>query len=759
VPPSLLDRYISDGIATASIRDSQMENQKPPSKEEFFKELYYESSEDERRNSSMKASKTILRRTRTEPAAVVATISNKDKNSKRENGSSLNNLPPLTVPMRADTLDTTTNESRIQSLVQSGPALAGLVRNITQPHVHSALHRNTITATRMPKRKKYPANEVPAAEQLFRGKKFFFLPDDDIAKGRKLRIEKAQQYGAEWVRSWSSDITHIIVDKGINYNDILKYLKVSALPDGVVLVNEIYPAQCITYRHMVNDKQPQYQVEGYEGALEATAKAVEAEKAAQTTQLPTSHPTDDTNPSSMKSPSSDISSLMVKRDKRRTEKTPSVAGDSAESAASREARFIANERGTLHSYEPARKTDALDEAISQARELAGLPLDVSEAEESEGLSDESGTDDESLAQKRKRRKLDGEKPGWQENLSCMKKSDGADGDQCPNADTIEVLQKMYDYYERMQDQWRTLAYRKAIAALRCHKERIVSKKQAAAIPYIGERLAQKIEEIVWTGRLRRLESTTLEPNDEALQTFLNIYGVGYKLAATFVAKGFRTLEDLKSRATLSKNQVIGVEHYDDFLARIPREETGRHARLVRSVLEKINPNIEVTVGGSYRRGAATSGDIDYIITARDTPMPILRDQILNEMMPRLWALRYLRCCLAETSSVDGTKWHGAAVLPGSQPAVWRRVDFLLVPYEEFGAALIYFTGNDIFNRSIRLLASKKGMRLNQRGLWKDVMRGPEKGRVTQGTLVEAQSEKIIFAKLGVPWRSPVHRNC
>jgi len=39
-----------------------------------------------------------------------------------------------------------------------------------------------------------------------------------------------------------------------------------------------------------------------------------------------------------------------------------------------------------------------------------------------------------------------------------------------------------------------------------------------------------------------------------------------------------------------------------------------------------------------------------------------------------------------------------------------------------GVALLYFTGNDIFNRSMRLLTSKKGMRLNQHTLFKDVMR-------------------------------------
>lgn len=76
-----------------------------------------------------------------------------------------------------------------------------------------------------------------------------------------------------------------------------------------------------------------------------------------------------------------------------------------------------------------------------------------------------------------------------------------------------------------------------------------------------------------------------------------------------------------------------------------------------------------------------------------------------------------------------------------------------------GAALIYFTGNDIFNRSIRLLASNKGMRLNQRGLYKDVMRGPARVKVTEGALLESRDEKMIFEILGVKWRQPDERWC
>lgn len=87
------------------------------------------------------------------------------------------------------------------------------------------------------------------------------------------------------------------------------------------------------------------------------------------------------------------------------------------------------------------------------------------------------------------------------------------------------------------------------------------------------------------------------------------------------------------------------------------------------------------------------------------------------------------------------------------------MDLLLVPEAEMGAALIYFTGNDIFNRSMRLLARKKGMRLNQKGLYKDVKRGRRGEKLNEGTLVEGRCERRIFEVLGVPWREPGERIC
>ena len=515
---------------------------------------------------------------------------------------------------------------------------------------------------------------------------------------------------------------------------------------------------------MVNPRQTQYVVDGYHEALVAVRIASTA-------------------------PSSNTSLPLkpAKGEYVRPPQTPSCTEDSDQGSATQELLEAwvmssttrepveAHNRTVITDGSIGRPKDALDEAIEEARLVKDLvsltkiskeswliwfqPLDDDEEGASQSVVfDDSDHDGSQTEPKSTKPKLKGsfDKP-WQEKFSCMQKHDGVNKLANPNARTIEVLQQMADYYDRIRDHWRLTAYRSAIAALRKQELRITTREEAFAIPFVGERLALKIEEIVWTNRLRRLDNTHAEPNDEVLQRFLNIYGVGYSQASKWISQGLRTFDDLRDHANLTNNQRIGLDHYDDFLARIPRAEMGMHGKLVREAVHQVDKDIQVTIGGSYRRGAADYGDVDFIISTPDAQIHCLRTLILETIIPRLFAQGYLKVGLATTSKEDGIKWHGASCLPGS--TVWRRIDVLLVPWEELGAAMIYFTGNDIFNRSIRLLASKKGMRLNQRGLWRDVVRGPSRERVTQGTLVEGKSEKKIFQVLGVPWRPPEHRIC
>jgi DNA polymerase IV len=405
-------------------------------------------------------------------------------------------------------------------------------------------------------------------------------------------------------------------------------------------------------------------------------------------------------------------------------------------------------------------SDALDEMIHEMKDMQDIPLDQDEDHATTAYTSfggsESDSDRSDRAPPRKRLK----KISAKNQFACMEKHDGVSRDSNPNARTIEVLQKMSSYYDRIGDTWRTLAYRRCITALRRETRLVATKEEAVQIPKIGERLAAKIEEIVTTTTLKRLEGTTTDPNDQLLHLFMGVYQVGYPSASKWIAQGHRTLEDLRAKAELTPNQRIGVEHYDDFLQRIPRAEVAQHAEIVRKTLREVDPGLQGIVGGSYRRGNTESGDIDMIITKEGASLADIRTVTLETVVPKLTKAGFLKAALATGTarSDSGSKWHGASVLP-RPGAPWRRIDLLFVPWSELGAALIYFTGNDIFNRSMRLLASKKGMRLNQRGLYADVMRGQRRERATEGRLLEGQSEEKIFEILGVPWRPPEHRKC
>lgn len=412
-------------------------------------------------------------------------------------------------------------------------------------------------------------------------------------------------------------------------------------------------------------------------------------------------------------------------------------------------------------HEEAFSTEEFNEAIRRAKELQHVPLDHEDEPASRPTSSEGpDTDDEDHQApfqflKKKKNKF-ARLLSKAEKFQCMQKHTADDG-KGPNAATVAILQQMADYYGQMGDEWRVRAYRKAMATLRTHPTKVCTKEEAQQLPYVGERLAAKIEEIVYTNRLRRLDNACAEPTDEVLQNFMKIYGVGFSQASKWVGQGYKSIEELLEKASLNDNQKIGITHYDDFNSRIPRAEVEKHGETVRQALLKMDPAFQIIVGGSYRRGAETSGDIDCIITRPDTGTDHIRNVVCDQLVPELFAKGFLTAALAVTSQNDGTKWHGASCLPGS--GTWRRIDFLLVPWDEMGAALIYFTGNDIFNRSLRLLASTKGMTLNQRGLYRDVMRGKGREKLTEGTLVEGRDEKRIFEVLGVPWRPPEHRIC
>ncbi|PIB01141.1 DNA polymerase lambda [Cercospora beticola] len=581
---------------------------------------------------------------------------------------------------------------------------------------------------------------VPEAIQVFRDLHFYFFPNNDSAPARRMRITKAREYGAVWHQTWGKDITHVVVDKSMTFDDLKKWLKVDSIPQSVIVVNDVYPAECITYGVLLDPSPTRFAVKGFVPPKTSGIDSVESDKSLKL------------KPAKGKAQMERRAETPPREDELAAVASAVVAGHPVDDSLDDPAR-VANS----FQFSSVASNSELDDAIAKAKALQAIHIGEEEDEDRPNSSEGLGSGEQEkkpglqLVATRKT-KFKEARDRWQ----CMQKNTGANSDN-PNSGTIEILQQMADYYGQTGDEWRIRAYRKAIATLKNHPIKVTTKEEAGALPNIGPRLAEKIEEIAFTNRLRRLENAKAEPSDQLLQTFMGVYGAGIKQATEWVHQGYQTLDDLLAKAPLTTNQRIGIEHYTDFNSRIPRSEVAQHGAIVRNALKQLDPTFEVIIGGSYRRGASDSGDIDCIITRPNTGAAHLRNIIMNQLVPSLTAQNFLVANLAMKSKDDGSKWHGASCLPGSK--IWRRMDLLLVPSDEIGAALIYFTGNDIFNRSLRLLASTKGMRLNQRGLYKDVLRGKGREKLAEGTLVEGRDEKRIFEILGVKWRPPEERIC
>lgn len=289
--------------------------------------------------------------------------------------------------------------------------------------------------------------------------------------------------------------------------------------------------------------------------------------------------------------------------------------------------------------------------------------------------------------------------------------------------------------------------------MRSAKEEIRTYEAARALPGIGSRLAQHIVEIAKTGTLAKAD--LLDEDYKLLQRFMGIYGVGPAMANEFFSRGFRNLEDIRRHGNLNRNQRIGIELYDDLNTRIPRGEVHDHKIVVAKAASRIAPGLNIHLMGSYRREAPDCGDIDLMLTMQEAS----RDKLVSIWQKLLNALTkqgFLKHALVESSTGAGMKWQGISKLDQAN-ALHRRIDFLLVPWEQRGPALLYFTGNEIFNRSMRLLARKKGYCLNEKALLFGPLRqGNEK--LTTGQNTGAQTEEEIFEILGVPYRRPSERS-
>ena len=341
---------------------------------------------------------------------------------------------------------------------------------------------------------------------------------------------------------------------------------------------------------------------------------------------------------------------------------------------------------------------------------------------------------------------------WRNKFACSADSHNEN----VNEHITSQLENMLDYHENENNHFEANAYRRAIAYLKNSREKITTVDEIKKYKSLGKSISGKIREIILTGKIRKVNF--LENNNEKTKVcrlFMKVHGIGISAANKLFKKGYKTIEDLvQHKEELNSIQLLGLKYYEDSLLKIPREECEQIMSLIKKELFVILPEniIDIILCGSYRRGKSSSGDMDILITRKDSGGI---DGILSSLLNSLKKINLIKdtFSLGKTSH-ENYVFMGICQLEKSLPH--RRIDIKVYRKENFPFALLYFTGSAYFNRSMRLLARRLGYSLSDKSLYKVDRIKNEKFK--KGENIKCENEEEIFKELGLTYKTPQERD-
>jgi DNA polymerase (family X) len=274
-------------------------------------------------------------------------------------------------------------------------------------------------------------------------------------------------------------------------------------------------------------------------------------------------------------------------------------------------------------------------------------------------------------------------------------------------------------------------------------------KHLVAVPGIGQSSAERILEYLRSGRIAEFDDIASQVPAGVLE-IMKIPTVGPKTAALLWKEGgITTIDellkqiDLGEKSALLKIKGLGAKklskmkenlaHLAATSGRIRIGEALPIALELSEFLRGLPGVMAVQYCGSLRRGKETIGDIDIAVAA-----PAAQGQAIGQ-------------AVTANPLCAGVIQQGDTKTSFRTPA-GMQVDVRVVPPESFGAAIQYFTGSKEHNVKLRELAIKKGLKVNEWGVFKVAGGGGGKEEKIAG-----DTEESVYAALGLAWMPPEMR--
>lgn len=283
--------------------------------------------------------------------------------------------------------------------------------------------------------------------------------------------------------------------------------------------------------------------------------------------------------------------------------------------------------------------------------------------------------------------------------------------------------------------YKTLAYRKAadsLSSLGRDVNEIWRQGQLNEIPGVGKAIAEKIDELLRTGKLEFLERLKAEV-PPSLVELLQVPDVGPKKVTLFWRQlGITNLAELEAAAREGKLRSLpgmgaksearilaGIEAVSRRSQRIPLGKAWPFAQELLAYLRHVPGVLDAQAGGSLRRMRETVGDLDLLVSATES-------QVVMEAFtghPQVVAV-----------SGQGPTKSSVDFGNGIQAQLWVH------PPERFGTAMVYGGSSKDHNVRLRELAQKKGLSLSDQSFLRE-----------DGSEILCATEEEVYAVLGLPW--------
>ena len=261
-------------------------------------------------------------------------------------------------------------------------------------------------------------------------------------------------------------------------------------------------------------------------------------------------------------------------------------------------------------------------------------------------------------------------------------------------------------------QFKIAMYRKAIKAFRSSnidpKNFNEAEQILATVFKNPQTIASKIKELYNTGKISEVDKARTDPISKAITLLSSVPQIGPIKAMSLVTEyGIYTVNQLKRKEyqyLLYDKQKLGLKYYDELIdpktldaVRIPRKEVQKFEKIVKKQLPK---DLTLTICGSYRRGAVSSGDIDCLFTGNKSSFKQLVETLSEKEV------------IKDPFSAGSSKWMGM----GKVDKLHRRIDLMYIDSSEYPFAILYFTGSQEFNEAFRGYCRKLGYTLNEHGI-------------------------------------------